>query len=160
MYKWQPNLFQILTEKWSHLWKSTTKSPTLRQSKVKNINNLNILHCLSKDLPKKCTMKSLMPQNYPSISINVTEILIKNFLNFLLYLMFSLNIYLLTKNKLLSRLGSNLHQNLSKIMIKWKWRKKNKLVKKMNLHQDNSSGLPFHKPKNQLKITSNKYLQN
>ena len=30
----------------------------------------------------------------------------------------------------------------------------------MNLHQDNSSGRPFHKQKSQLKITSNKYLQN
>lgn len=101
-----------------------------------------------------------MPLNYPSISTNVTETLIKNFLNFLLYLMYSLNIYLLTKSKLPSQLDNNLHQNPLKIMIKWKWRRKNKLVKKMNLHQDNSSGHPFHKQKNQLKITSNKYLQN
>lgn len=160
MHKWQPNLFQVLTEKWSHLWKSTTKSMTPPQSKVKNLKNFNTHHCLSKDLPKKCMIKSLMLHNYPLISIHVTEILINNFLNFLLYLMSSLNIYLLLKNKLRSQLDSNLLQNLSKIMIRWKFKRKNKLVKKINHHQDNSSGHQFHKLKNQLKITSNKYLQN
>jgi len=63
-------------------------------------------------------IKSLMLHNYPLISIHVTEILINNFLNFLLYLMSSLNIYLLLKNKLRSQLDSNLLQNLSKIMIR------------------------------------------
>lgn len=59
-----------------------------------------------------------------------------------------------------SQLDNNLHHNLFKTTIKWKSKRKSKLVKKINLHQDNLNGHQYHKPRNQLKIISNKYLQN